>query len=79
MGFLPLLDASPLIGAATWGDWKREDVTVRLSREIGWATIREKLIFGNLDAVQIPAPMAVAVRLGLGNSTVGAVGALMPQ
>jgi NitT/TauT family transport system ATP-binding protein len=66
VGFLPLVDAAPLIGASAWGDWERENVSVRLSREIGWATIREKLIFGDLDAVQIPAPMAVAVRLGLG-------------
>ena len=57
-----------MIAASAWGHWENENVNVRLHREIGWATIREKLIFGNLDVVQIPAPMAVAVRLGLGSS-----------
>jgi len=30
---------------------------VQLQREVGWATIREKIIYGELDAVHAPAPM----------------------
>jgi two-component system, oxyanion-binding sensor len=39
---------------------------VELSREVGWATIREKIRLGELDAAQAPAPMLWAMRLGLG-------------
>ncbi len=66
IGFVPLVDASPLIGAFAWGEFTKEGLDVSLTCEIGWGTIREKLIFGELDAVQIPAPMAVAIRLGIG-------------
>jgi ABC-type nitrate/sulfonate/bicarbonate transport system substrate-binding protein len=41
-------------------------VDVELSREVGWATIREKVRLGELDAAQAPAPMLWAMQLGIG-------------
>jgi ABC-type nitrate/sulfonate/bicarbonate transport system substrate-binding protein len=38
---------------------------VQLSREVGWATIRDKLFFGELDAAHALAPMVFAATLGL--------------
>lgn len=66
LGFLPLIDASPLIVAQELGLFARHGVRVELRREIGWATIREKIIYGELDAAHAPAPMLWSAQLGLG-------------
>src|SRR5690349_7360870 len=50
VGFVPLTDAAPLIMALELGLFKKYGVRVRLSRELGWATIRDKVIHGELDA-----------------------------
>jgi len=39
---------------------------VELSREIGWATIRDKIIYGELDAAHALAPLLWSAQLGLG-------------
>ena len=66
LGFLALTDAAPLIAAHELGIFAHHGLRVLLNREVGWATIRDKIIFGELDAVQAPAPMLWAVQLGLG-------------
>ncbi len=66
IGFLSLTDAAPFIVAQELGHFARHDLRVTLSREIGWATIREKIIYGELDAAHAPAPMLWSVQLGLG-------------
>jgi ABC-type nitrate/sulfonate/bicarbonate transport system substrate-binding protein len=57
VGFLPLTDAAALIAAQVRGDFERHGLQVVLQREVGWATVREKIIFGELDAAAVPAPM----------------------
>lgn len=66
LGFLALTDAAPLIAAHELGIFAHHGLRVQLNREVGWATIRDKILFGELDAVQAPAPMLWAVQLGLG-------------
>jgi ABC-type nitrate/sulfonate/bicarbonate transport system substrate-binding protein len=66
LGFLALTDAAPLIAAQELGIFAHHSLRVQLNREVGWATIRDKIIYGELDAVQAPAPMLWAVQLGLG-------------
>ncbi len=65
VGFLPLNDAAPLVVAEERGLFAKHGLDVRLSREVGWATIREKIIYGELDAAQAPAPMLWSISLGL--------------
>jgi ABC-type nitrate/sulfonate/bicarbonate transport system substrate-binding protein len=65
LGFLPLTDAAPLIIAEHRGLFKNHGLRVTLQREIGWSTIREKIIYGELDAAQAPAPMLWATQSGL--------------
>ena len=65
VGFLALTDAAPFAVAEDRGLFAKQGVRVQLSREIGWATIREKIIFGELDAAQAPAPMLWSTSLGL--------------
>lgn len=67
IGFLPLTDAAPLIVAQEHGLFSRHGLRVELSREVGWATIREKVVYGELDAAHAPAPMLWDVQLGIGS------------
>ena len=66
VGFLALTDAAPLIVAQELGFFADQGLRVALQREVGWATIREKIIYGELDAAQAPAPMLWSAQLGLG-------------
>lgn len=66
VGLLPLTDAAPFVAAQELGLFARHGLEVELRREIGWATIREKIIYGELEAAQAPAPMLWSVQLGLG-------------
>jgi nitrate/nitrite transport system substrate-binding protein len=50
VGFVPLLDAAPLIAAYELGYFTDEGLTVVLERQIGWGNVRDKLTFGNLHA-----------------------------
>lgn len=65
LGFVPLTDCAPLVLAQELGLFKKYDLRVALSRELGWATIRDKMIHGELDAAHAVAGMPVAATLGL--------------
>ena len=67
VGFVALTDAAPLAAAREQGFFARQGMRVALSREVGWATIREKIIYRELDAAQAPAAMLFAATLGLGS------------
>jgi two-component system, oxyanion-binding sensor len=66
IGFLPLTDAAPFFVAERLGLFAQRGLQVELKREIGWATIREKIIYGELDAAPAPAPILWSAQLGLG-------------
>jgi NitT/TauT family transport system ATP-binding protein len=68
IGYVPLVDSAPVIAALELGFFEREGVRVKLQRQIGWAGIREGLIFDELDAAHALAPMAYSLKLGLGCS-----------
>lgn len=50
LGFVPLIDAAPLIAADHLGFFADEGLSVQLERQIGWANVRDKLSYGHLDA-----------------------------
>ena len=52
------------------GLFEKYGLTVELSRELGWATIREKVIYGELEAAHAPAGMLLAAAAGLGGISV---------
>ncbi len=66
IGFIPLTDAAPILVAHAHGLFKKRGLEVELSREVGWATVRDKIIYRELDAAHAVAPMVVATTLGLG-------------
>lgn len=69
-GFVPLTDSAILIAAERLGFAAEEGIALRLVRERSWATIRDRLIYGQVQVAHLLAPLAVAVTLGLGNPPV---------
>ena len=67
VGFVPLNDCAPLAMARELGLFAKYGLAVELKRELGWATIRDKIIYGELDAAHALAPMPFAASLGLGS------------
>ena len=67
LGFVPLTDCAPLVMAAELGLFKKYGLKVELTRELGWATIRDKIIYRELDAAHALAAMPAAITLGLGS------------
>ena len=66
VGFIALVDAAPLIVAHEYGLFKKLGIEVQLRRELGWATIRDKIAFGELDAAHAISSLLVSANLGLG-------------
>ena len=73
IGFIALADCAPLLVADKLGFFQKQGVEVELSREVGWATIREKILFHQLDAAHAIAGLALSLRLGLDGHTCPAV------
>ena len=67
LGFVPLTDCAPPVMAQELGLFSKHGLRVRLYRELGWASIRDKIIHGELDAAHAVAAMPLAVTLGLGS------------
>lgn len=65
IAFLPLNDAAVLIAAREKGFAEAEGLGLDLVRTTSWATLRDRLIFGQVHAAHMLAPLAVAVTLGL--------------
>lgn len=66
LGFIPLTDSAPLIVAKELGFFSQWGLDVTLQKQNSWATLRDKLHAGLLDAAQMLAPMPLASTLGLG-------------
>ena len=67
VGFVPLTDCAPIVMARELGLFEKYGLNVVLSRELGWATIRDKVIYGELDAAHAVVGLPVAATLGLGS------------
>lgn len=77
MGFVPLADCAPIVMAHELGLFSKYGLRVALHRELGWATIRDKILHGELDAAHALAAMPVAATLGLGSIPVDCITALV--
>jgi NitT/TauT family transport system ATP-binding protein/nitrate/nitrite transport system substrate-binding protein len=66
LGFVPLNDAAPLVVAQERGLFAAEGLRVRLSREVSWATVRDKVATGAIDGAHMLAPIPLACTLGIG-------------
>ncbi|RYD24293.1 MAG: nitrate ABC transporter ATP-binding protein [Verrucomicrobiaceae bacterium] len=64
LGFVPLSDCAPIAVAMEMGIFARYGLNVSLSRELGWASVRDKMFYGDLDAAQSIAGIAFALGMG---------------
>lgn len=77
LGFVPLTDCAPIVMAAELGLFQKFGLRVQLYRELGWATVRDKIVHGELDAAHALAAMPLAATLGLGSVAVECLTALV--
>jgi NitT/TauT family transport system ATP-binding protein len=66
IGFLPLVDAALPILARELGYAEEERIDLTLVRDMSWATVNDRLLYGHSDAAHLLAPLAIATTLGLG-------------
>lgn len=64
IGFVPLVDAALPILAHELGFAAAEGVAIELVRDMTWATVRDRLLYGHTDAAHLIAPLAIATTLG---------------
>ncbi|MFS0848758.1 CmpA/NrtA family ABC transporter substrate-binding protein [Novosphingobium panipatense] len=65
IAFLPLNDVAVLAAAREQGFAEQEGLSLDLVRTTSWATLRDRLVYGQVQAAHMLAPLAVAVTLGL--------------
>ncbi len=70
LGFLPLVDAALPILARELGFAEEEGLDLQLIRDMSWATVQDRLLYGHSDAAHMVAPLAIATTLGLGRPAV---------
>lgn len=68
LGFVPLVDAAPLIVADALGFAEEEGLALDLVTAPSWAALRDMLATGQVTAAQMLSPVPVAMALGLGGS-----------
>lgn len=66
IGFLPLVDAALPILAREHGYAQAEGITLDLTKDVSWATVLDRLLYGHTDAAHLVAPLAIATTLGWG-------------
>lgn len=67
IGYIPLIDATPILVAADHGFAEAEGLSIDLVREVSWSNVRDKLNLGLFDAAHMLAPLPVASSLGIGH------------
>lgn len=65
IAFLPLTDSAVLVAAREKGFAAAEGIDLTLHRTTSWATLRDRLVYGQVQGAHMLAPLAIAVTLGL--------------
>lgn len=65
-GYIPLVDAAPLIAAHELGFALEEGIDLNLKPAPSWSSLRDMLSFGQVDAAHMLSPIPVAAAMGLG-------------
>ncbi len=66
IGFLPLVDACLPILAQEHGFAEEEGLHLTFLKDVSWATVLDRLLYGHSDAAHMLAPLAIATTLGRG-------------
>jgi ABC-type nitrate/sulfonate/bicarbonate transport system substrate-binding protein len=65
VGFIPDSDCAPIVVARESGLFDKYELRVHLKRETRWACLRDKMIYGELDAAHAPATLPFITNLGI--------------
>ena len=68
VGVVPLLDMAPLAVAREMGFAAEEGIALELTRASSWSMLRDMLVFGQVEAAQMLAPVPIAMAMGLGGA-----------
>lgn len=68
VGFIPLVDAAPVILAQELGFAAQEGISLDLRRAPSWSSLRDMLCFGQVDAAHMLSTLTVAAAMGLGGA-----------
>jgi ABC-type nitrate/sulfonate/bicarbonate transport system substrate-binding protein len=77
IGFVPMTDCAPLIAAQELGYFKEVGLDVNLSREAGWASVRERMIHRELDGSHAHGSMIYEMACVVGRPSIPCVTGLM--
>jgi len=66
IGFLPLTDCASIVMAATEGFDRKYGIKLIPSKEVSFASVRDKLVAGELDVSQMLCGQIYGVQLGVG-------------
>ncbi|MCI8211113.1 nitrate transporter [Pseudomonas sp. S25] len=77
IGFMPLSDSASIVVAATQGFAQPYGLSLNLKRQPSWASLRDKLVSGELHAAHTLYGLIYAVQLGIGGSAATDMAVLM--
>jgi nitrate/nitrite transport system substrate-binding protein len=66
IGFIPLTDCASVVIASVMGFDKKYGIKITPSKEASWASVRDKLVNGELDAAHVLYGLIYGVQLGIG-------------
>src|SRR5688572_13740065 len=66
IGFIPLTDCASVVIASELGFDKKYGLKIVPSKEASWASVRDKLVNGELDAAHVLYGLVYGVNLGIG-------------
>ncbi|NUU66648.1 ABC transporter substrate-binding protein [Enterobacteriaceae bacterium BIT-l23] len=65
VGFIPLTDCAPVVMAALKGFDKKYGIRIEPVKEASWASVRDKLVSGELDAAHVLYGLIYGLELGI--------------
>ena len=77
IGYLAVSDCAPLVYASESGLFEKYGLEVHLQRETSWANVRDKVIYGELDAAHAPATLPFLANLGIESDPCACVSGLV--
>ncbi|MBC7503170.1 MAG: ABC transporter substrate-binding protein [Herminiimonas sp.] len=68
IGFIPLTDCASVVMASVLGFDKKYGIKITPTKESSWASVRDKLVNGELDAAHVLYGLIYGVHLGIGGA-----------
>ena len=73
LGFVPVIDCAPLLLGVEMGFFARHGLCVKVERQLGWASVRDKIFTRELDGSHAVAGLSLSMPLGLSGQRCGVV------